>query len=314
MKPVVIACHDIASSVIDVHKEDLQQYFHIPCSNEQGKLTRLMNKQTMAELARSCGLNVPKTWVVDMESPDIEAIEYPCITKPLLSKIGSKADIVICKSRKELESYLGKQHCKQIQVQRFIKKKYEYQYIGCSLRSGEEVVIPGVSELIRPGNASNTGFLKFCRIDKSYINLEACLKFIKATGYSGLFSMEFLRDESGTDYFMEINFRNDGNGISVTNAGVNLPYIWYLANSGQSYQKEAAKTIHTEYVMPEYTEYGHLACRRMTFSDFRRETRMATSSMDYAADDPRPTNGRWRLRKAMMEAYIKYSIRTIIRK
>lgn len=313
-KPIVIACHDIASSILDEHKDELQQYFHIPCSDKQGKLTHLMNKQTMAELARTCGLNVPETWVIDLDSPDIEAIEYPCITKPLLSKIGSKNDIAICNSREELEAYLGKRHCGQIQVQRFIKKKYEYQYIGCSLNSGEDMIIPGVSELIRPGNASNTGFLKYCTLDDSYTNLEECKTFLKATGYSGLFSLEFLRDEEGKDYFMEINFRNDGNGISVTNSGVNLPYVWYLANAGLSWKEEASLPIHTEYVMPEFTEYGHLACRRMTLAEFHNEMSLATSSMDYDPADPAPTNGKWELRKALAMAYIKYIIRSIIRK
>ena len=34
--------------------------------------------------------------------------------------------------------------------------------------------------------------------------------FIREVGYTGLFSMEFLRDKYGNDYFMEINFRMMG--------------------------------------------------------------------------------------------------------
>ncbi len=313
LKPIVIACHDIASSILDMNRDELQHDFLIPCSDEQGKLTRLMNKQTMGELAVECGLHVPQTWVVDTAHPDIEDITYSVITKPLLSKIGSKADIVVCNSRQELEHYLAQGHCEQLQVQRFIKKRYEYQLIGCSLQHGAEVIIPGVSELIRPGRGSNTGFLKYTVLDNTYTHLDQCRRFLKATGYSGLFSMEFLRDEEGNDWFMEINFRNDGNGISVTNAGVNLPLIWCQALAGLPYKAESRKPIHDEYVMPNFAEYGLLATRQMTLRKLVNDSRLATSSMDYAADDPRPTHGRRDIRKALITAVAKYFIRTFVR-
>lgn len=38
--------------------------------------------------------------------------------------------------------------------------------------------------------------------------------FIRDLGYSGLFSLEFIRDKSGKDYFMELNMRNDGNAYA----------------------------------------------------------------------------------------------------
>ena len=75
--------------------------------------------------------------------------------------------------------------------------------------------------------------------------LQKCISFIREVGYTGLFSMEFLRDKYGNDYFMEINFRNDGNAISVTEAGVNLPYIWYAYNSSIDYNEEMQKNIRT---------------------------------------------------------------------
>ena len=68
--------------------------------------------------------------------------------------------------------------------------------------------------------------------------------------------MEFLRGKDGKDYFMEINFRNDGNSICVTASGMNLPYIWYLYNSGLSYEKELCyETMHGVIVMPEFDDF-----------------------------------------------------------
>lgn len=313
VKPIVIACHDVASSILDMNRDELLNYFLIPCSDEQGKLTKLMNKQTMAELAITCGLQVPQTWVVEMPNPYIEDIAYPCITKPLMSKMGSKSDIVICNNRRELEKYLTQGHCSRLQVQQFINKTFEYQLIGCSLRNGAEIIIPGVSELIRTGNGSNTGFLKYSALNDTYHNIDRCYRFIQATGYSGLFSMEFLRDEDGNDWFMEINFRNDGNGICVTNAGVNLPLIWCLAQSSLPYENEIGKTIHNEYVLPHFAEYVLLATRKINLRELISDSRLSTSSMDYARDDPRPTHGRWDIYKALALAFTKYVIRSFAR-
>lgn len=308
-KPIVIACHDVASSLLDKNQDELQRYFVIPCSDEQGKLTRLMNKQTMAELAKSAGLRVPRTWVLESSQSNIDDIEYPCITKPLLSISGSKSDICICRNKYDLLNYLSEGHCRRILVQQYIKKKYEYQYIGCSLNNGDTIVIPGVSELIRPGQSSNTGFLKYTTRDTSYTNIDSCRLFIRATGYSGLFSMEFLRDELGNDFFMEINFRNDGNGICVTNAGVNLPYIWYLAGAGKEYHSEIVQPLHDEYVMPEFNQYILLGMRKIKLLDFIHEEMQKTSSMEYDANDPAPTNGKCGLRKALAVNLAKYFIR-----
>ena len=54
---------------------------------------------------------------------------------------------------------------------------------------------------------------------------------------------------------MEINFRNDGNAICVTAAGFNLPYIWYLYNTGGNYREEIeASKVKPTYVMPEFAD------------------------------------------------------------
>lgn len=116
-----------------------------------------------------------------------------------------------------------------IVIQEYIEKEIEFQLIGCSLNSGETIIVPGVSIILRQPSNTNTGFLKYVSLKEfQYSGIENCKQFIKTIGYSGLFSMEFLRGKDGKDYFMEINMRNDGNAICVTAAGVNLPYMVFI--------------------------------------------------------------------------------------
>ena len=225
-KPVVIACYDSIASEIDLNYNSLNSYYILPGCPKQGNLTHYMNKEVMSDIAREIGLNVPETWVIDSKNK-IENIKYPCIIKPILSRDGRKSDIEICRTKKELEVAIEKGSCYKYQVQTFIEKDFEYQLIGMSYNGGEVVIIPGVSRCIRPRPRTNTGYLSYEHLEKIDAPIELCKAFLKHVKYSGLFSMEFLRDSNGVDYYMETNFRNDGNAICVTKAGYNLPWLFY---------------------------------------------------------------------------------------
>lgn len=255
-KPVVIACNDVVSSLLDINKDSLIEKYYIPCSIIQGRITHFMNKEIMSEKGREVGFNVPKSWVVKTLL-DIEEVEYPCITKPILSNAGHKSDIKICSNKQELIDLINTSKCKEFQVQKFINKLFEYQLIGLSLNDGSEIIIPGVSRCIRPCPGTNTGFLHYESLDEFNAPLDKCKKFIKAIGYSGPFSMEFIRDQENNDYFMEMNFRNDGNSMCVTASGTNLPYIWFLACTGGDYQREICNSsFRPVYVMPEFADFS----------------------------------------------------------
>ena len=294
-RAVVIACHDEISSALDVNRDKLLPYFVIPGSNIPGRITKFMNKQRMGELASQVGLTVPVTTVLNKFSVKEKGdLHYPCITKPIDSKSGSKSEISVCNNIQELESFLnGTKEVKDYIIQQFIVKDFEFQLIGCSLEGGAEIIIPGVSIIIRQSKTSNTGFLHYRELDNSFTDtVEKAKLFIRTVGYSGLFSVEFLRDKSGKDFFMEMNYRNDGNTISVFNAGVNLPYIWFLNGIGADYQKEV-KDLHEEYVMPEFAELALYQQGLISRKEWKQDMEKATSYMDFAPDDPAPTDG-WR--------------------
>lgn len=285
-KPVIICCTDATSSLIDIHSNELRPYFFLPGTDEQGRVTCLMNKQTMSELALSCGLEIPKTIYPTHCPITDEEVLIPCIVKPLVSKDGTKVDIRICRHIREVNESLEHMGVENVQVQSFIDKDFEYQLIGCS--TGKDIIIPGVSRILRPCKGSNTSFLHYEPLEKEFCDIEACRRFVRLTGYKGLFSLEFLRDKEGKDYFMEINFRNDGNAICVTASGVNLPYVWYLSCIGENYHEEAGKQIVPKYVLPDSAEIRLLVTRQINIFQYLSDLFKTNRFMEFSRKDQRP--------------------------
>ena len=60
---------------------------------------------------------------------------------------------------------------------------------------------------------------------------------ISTIGYKGLFGVELIISQNKY-FFVEINLRNDATTYALAVAGVNLPYIWFLAQQGLNYSSE----------------------------------------------------------------------------
>lgn len=242
-EPIVLVTSDLAIYHLDKNYSKLSKKYKM--FNAHGKLHTIMSKENMCELAKEVGLNIPEHIVHTIGDKLPNTIKFPCITKAISSVDGGKSDTTICQTRKELEDFLKRPDlCHTIQIETFIEKQIEFQFIGLSLNGGEEIVIPGHSHIDRPNGIQNTYYFPYIENDLSFNNtLSMAKKFVKEVGYSGLFSIEFLRGLDGIDYFLEMNFRNDGNAICVTDAGYNLPYIWYLYNIGSDYKKEIEQSV-----------------------------------------------------------------------
>ncbi len=223
-KRVIICCSDGAAEEIIYNKKKLELFYNMPETKMEIKL--LMQKDKQGEIAEKCGLKCPKSKVYSVKE-NIDWDIFPCIIKPIKSIVGAgKDDIVVIYNKDELIKIIPSVVAESIQIQQYIKKDIEYQLIGCSLEKGSKIIIPGFTELIRQPQNTNTGYLRYNPIVNLNNDMEAVFKFIRKIGYSGLFSMEFIRGKDKIDYFLEINMRNDGNAYCVNTAGVNLPYIW----------------------------------------------------------------------------------------
>ena len=255
-KPVIISSSDNVTDYIDKNYNILSEKYILPnCHDREGEMTQLMDKDNQARIANSLGIETPHSISINKNNfHSTTWDEYPCILKPLESVQGGKTDIAVCNDSVSLENALNHAGCANVQIQRYIDKEFEFQLIGCSLKGGEQVILPGFTKLIRQPETTNTGYLRYSHKSQLVFDFNKAISLIKKIGYSGLFSMEFLRGKDGKDYFMEINMRNDGNAYCVTEYGVNLPYIWYQFLSGIPIQVPTISVDHSILFIPEFAD------------------------------------------------------------
>ena len=250
----VICCSDGSAREVISHKDVLSDSFDIPDSIV--RIEDLMSKETQDIIANECGFLVPRRAVVTKSSWKDWDI-FPCITKPIISAFASKDYVQVANNQEELASIMNSIDLSEIQVQEYIKKDFEFQLIGCSLNSGETIIIPGFTHILRQPENTNTGYLKYSPISSLVIDMKKVEKFINRIGYSGLFSIEFIRDYCGDAYFLEINLRNDGNAYCVCSAGINLPYIWCFFQTFNILPKDEIlsfnKSIH---FIPDFSDFS----------------------------------------------------------
>jgi predicted ATP-grasp superfamily ATP-dependent carboligase len=289
-KPIIIACYDSIASVLDSNNSLLSPFFLLPGARCSGQISKYMNKRVMIELAQEIGLECPKSYVFEKSKDEVPDMPFPWILKPLVSKEGSKQDIKRCYKTEDFEQYLQEEHCNRLQIQQLIDKDYEFQLIGVSMNEGKQVVIPGYSYVIRPSDVTNTGFLKYIPASQLPVSLDLCKSFLCRVGYTGLFSMEFIHGKDGKNYFMEINFRNDGNAICVTASGLNLPYIYCLSQSGLDVDSELKKIQEMKpvYVMPEFDDIILLLKGKVNIFTWLRDVVITDCFMEFSKNDMRP--------------------------
>lgn len=314
-KTVVITCNDNMASLLSDHYDKFKDFLIIPGINRQGAVSEWMDKEKMSEVAESIGLSIPKSWLVSKNNMPSD-IEFPCVTKSLTSVKNGKSEFTICNNQTELNDFVTNHaHSGTIQVQQFIDKEFEFQYLGCSLNGGEEIIIPGRTHIDVTTHFNNLTFLRYQK-DKVVADSETLSKtedFIRMTGYSGLFSVEFMHGKDGKDYFLEMNFRNDGNGIVVTAAGTNLPYIWYLYNSGGDYVSELNSSIVKEtYCVPEDSYFISMLQGDISYREWCRNMKRTNCYLTYFKNDTGPFWAlMWLQKKAIVASIAIYILRKL---
>lgn len=283
-KEVIISCADIVTEYLNEHLEQLSDRYIIPGIPHKRKMVEMMKKTVMIEMASLRGISAPKVWHLNSER---HKVTFPCITKCVVSSHGGKSDIRIHCSEYELDNFLL--NCEgELFAQDFIEKKEEIQFIGCSLRGGEEVIIPGMSRIIRSQHNTNTGFLEYGPIGSFYNDIvEKAKLYIQDCQYSGLFSFEIIRDIKDNIWFLEMNFRNDGNAWSVTKSGINLPVIWVKACYGEDYWNEICSPKRI-LMMPEFQDFKLVLQGKVTLLNWFKDVMHTDYFMVYDKQDIKP--------------------------
>lgn len=285
-----IACSDDAAVLLDKNHEKWNTNFVYPFTKQKGELFDWTSKAKMNDVAQSVNILVPESKIiVGNEIP--EDLSFPLVTKPITSVHNGKNGFSLCHTPDDLTRYIDSHVINEpFQVQQYVEKEFEFQLIGCSLNHGETIIIPGRTNITTTTGFNNLVFLRYDRYEPEYedtINLAK--HFIRRTGYSGLFSVEFMRGKDGKNYFLEMNFRNDGNGIAVTASGFNLPYIWYLWQTHGDWEKEVnSSSVKTIFMMPELSFFSAMVNGEVGFLEWVKDLKLSNCYLTYFHDDPEP--------------------------
>ena len=184
-----------------------------------------------------------------------QKLNYPVLTKALSSTLHAwKDEMHICNNEKELLEAYQSIRSEKVLVQEFIKKKNEYCLDGFSFDNGNKVYIPYFSSYLRFSDLSYGAYMELKPFNEKNIYHQIC-QILKEVGYTGIFEVEFLVDDEGKKWFLEVNFRNSTWSYAYTYGGYNMPYLWAEGMLNNSITIEHIKPLQSFTAMAEYEDY-----------------------------------------------------------
>lgn len=259
LKPILLSSDDMTETLFDRNATELKKHFIVPAADEDGKLTFLMNKQNIGGYASQFGFKTPLMTVVTKEEGIPSDISFPVFTKSVKSIDGGKREEKKCNSKEELQEVLDNCKSDGLLVQQFIDKTDEIDFIGYT--ANEEVFIPYIQHQMRFSDHAYGGYHRFDKVTENDL-FDRIKKMILSIRFQGLFSVEFLVDKNGDWYFTEVNFRHDGHTYLVTASGVNLPYMYCCAVTGEKQEFHPSAIRDTFTGMNEMVDIGQFVSTR----------------------------------------------------
>lgn len=288
-RPFVLASDDPTTSFFDQRYEDAKDKFIFYNAGEQGRITEIMEKQRLCDLAEKHGLLIPKTFKVRTgEIP--EGLEYPVLTKADDSFTGNwKAATHICKNENELKKAFAEIKQDKILIQKYIKKKNELCLDGYSWNGGKNVFIAIASNYKYVLSDRYSYYMDIFNFhnDKLQKSLEGMFAEI---GFKGIFSIEFLVDQNDDLYFLEINFRNSTWSYAATKAGMNMVTGWCSAMlEGEKYQPIYKKIKPGFTAMVEISDFKtRVVGRKCRIGRWIKEVKNCNCKFYYDSHDKKP--------------------------
>lgn len=231
-KPLVFTASDDIEQFLDSRYNALKDSVIFFDGGSEGSISRYMDKHEIMLAAKEAGLRVPTAEVVNRgELP--QNVPYPVITKSIASTVGGwKDDVFVCNNEEELKEAFNKIKSPIVLVEEYIIKKNELCIDGISFDGGEVVYMPLKCNYIRFSDKAYGNYMTMSPFNDPIL-YKKIQKLFKITGFSGMFSIEFLITNDDNLVFLEINFRHSTWGYSSTYVGANLPYIWAKYAVGQ---------------------------------------------------------------------------------
>lgn len=276
----IICTFDAAAEWVDAHESELSKRFVTPCRGS--RIGNLFNKDAQCRLAEECGLTVPRSRIFN-RGEELKGFDFPVLIKPLYSTQGEKSDIHICHNADDLKTALNAaSDCTRFIAQEFIDKEYELNCLGLS--SDNDVIIAGGIQKHRhyPLTIGACSFGTFRPFNKLDIKIDGVKRFLQESKFRGPFSIEFLHSK-GKNYFLEVNFRNDGLAQAATDAGANLHALYV---TGDKIFRKPAKRLH---IMNYSIDYLHVKEGRITKREWWRDFLRTRCFINVSLSDPMPT-------------------------
>ena len=281
---------DKTMSFLDERYDQWKDHYNGFNAGESGRITRYMNKYTILQLAKECGLKILDTVVLNRHDRLPDDLEYPVITKSISPVVGGwKSDVHICHDKKSLEEAMTVIQSDEVLIQKYIEKTNEYCIDGFCAKHGT-VMFNGIEsnyKYLIPGYYSPyLDVRNFSNPDGIQKPLEDMMRKI---GFTGIYSIEFLI-YNGEYYFSEINFRNSTWSYASTIAGMNLPYLWMRYTLfGPSMRLSTVEVPDNFTAMVEPIDYNLRVVKGdMKFTDWLKECISTDCKFYYDQDDPHP--------------------------
>jgi predicted ATP-grasp superfamily ATP-dependent carboligase len=220
VEPVAYLPLDDAAVLLTRGLED-----HVRVAGPTGRgIDYALDKQLQLEAAREAGLPVPPTQVVQ-RIHDLDTRAYPLMVKPARALYESDGRLVrptgvVCADDAEFERATAREWYPPLLVQPLIRGVGE----GLFGHAGERGVVGWSSHrrirMVNPqGSASSACASQ--PVDPALV--EPAERLLTAIGWRGLFMLEFLRDEQGRPWFMELNGRAWGSMSLARRRGFDYP-------------------------------------------------------------------------------------------
>lgn len=302
-KTCVITCSDEVASILDHQYEEWKERLSFFNCGEKGLLTYYMDKQVQVDIAKEVGISVPDSLTHRIGEELLDKVMFPCIVKPLESIHGGKK-ISVCDDWESAINVLNTYNEGDVvQIQQYIQGDYEIVVDGLALEA--DIIIPGYIKKFRniKGGTTYSESYPLNSLPTAIIN--SIKTMLRRMHYYGLFGVELIVSR-GVYYFIEVNLRNDATTYTLSKAGVNLPYIYYLSTYGVDYSNEL-NVIRNIRSMVEYRDLDFVFSRKISYHQWLKEKRNCECLYFADSEDPLPAS-------IARKNYLKSKLESLIRK
>lgn len=287
-KPFILFSDDKSVGYFDLHYDEIKDKFICYNAGQTGRINEFMDKYRIICLAQKHGFNVLDSYIVNKgEIP--EGLQYPVITKDINPNSGSwKSDVFICKNKKELEQAYESITGEVILIQRFVNKKNEYALEGFTVAKGDQMLIATAMtwKYLIEGYYSPYHDVTMFKNDEIEKKLQSMFKEI---GFEGIFEVEFLIDQDGTYYFLEINFRASAWNYTGAVAGMPLSYLWVKSMIKGYIDDNDRKEFDDFTSMSEVIDFGkRVDTGKISIAEWLKDFKEAKCTYYYNKNDIKP--------------------------